>query len=97
MLDGFSFFFIFNCLLQIEFLSQLVYEYRNRTTTLIPFLQAIKHFCVFIPSNFMERFAFLIDDTSYLYYCCKRDNWDETRGSHTTLIKRPGSLWMKKN
>ena len=37
----------------------------NRTTTLIPFLQAIKHFCYFIPSYFMERFAFLIDGTSY--------------------------------
>ena len=26
-------------------------------------LQAIKHFSNFIPSNFMEGFAFLIDDT----------------------------------
>ena len=33
-------FFIFNCLLQIEFWSQLISEYWNRTT-LIPFLQAI--------------------------------------------------------
>ena len=38
----------------------------NRTTTLIPFLQAIKHFCNFIPSYFMERFTFLIG-TSYVY------------------------------
>ena len=64
-LDGVRFFFIFNCLLQIEFLSQLISEYWNRTTTITPFLQAIKHFCNFIPSNFMEGFAFLIEDTSY--------------------------------
>ena len=65
-LDGVRFFFIFNCLLQFEFLYQLISEYWNRTTTLIPFLQAITHFCNFIPSNFMEGFAFLIDDTSYV-------------------------------
>ena len=33
------------------------------TTTPIPFLQAIKHFCNFLASYFMEGFAFLIDDT----------------------------------
>ena len=65
MLVGVRFFFIFNCPLQIEFFSQLISEYWNQTTTLIPFLQA-KHFCNFIPSNFMEGFAFLIDDTSYI-------------------------------
>ena len=42
-------------------------EYWNRTTTLIPFLEAFKHICNSIPSYFMERFAFLIDDTSYVY------------------------------
>ena len=36
---GQAFFFIFNCLLQIE--SQLISEYWDRTTTLIPFLRAI--------------------------------------------------------
>ena len=59
-------FFIFNCLLQIEFSRQPISEYWNRTTILIPFLQTIKHFCNFIPSYFMKRFAFLIDDTSYI-------------------------------
>ena len=44
---------------------QPISEYRNRTTTLIPFLQAINHFCNFIPSYFMERFAFLMVYTSY--------------------------------
>ena len=57
-------FFFFNCLWRAEFLRQPISEYWNRTTILIPFLQAIKHFCNFIPSNFMEGFAFLIDDTS---------------------------------
>ena len=32
---------------------------------IVSFLKAITHFCNFIPSNFMEGFAFLIDDTSY--------------------------------
>ena len=50
------------------FLCQPISEYWNRTTILIPFLQAIKHFCNFIPSYFMKRFAFLIDDTSYILY-----------------------------
>ena len=30
----------------------------------LSFLQAVKHFCNFIPLYFMKRFAFLIDDTS---------------------------------
>ena len=58
--------FFFNCLWKAEFLCQPISEYWNRTTTSIPFLQAIRHFCNFIPSNFMEGFAFLIDDTSYI-------------------------------
>ena len=57
---------VFNCLWKIEFLSIPISEYWNRTTTLIPFLQ---HFCYFIPSYFMERFALLIDGTSYIYPC----------------------------
>ena len=55
---GVSFFFY--CLLQIEFRSQLISEYWNRTTTLIPFLRAIWHLCNFIHSYFMDRFTFLI-------------------------------------
>ena len=53
----------FNCLWKAEFLCQPISEYWNRTTTSIPFLQAIIHFCNFLTSNFMEWFAFLIDDT----------------------------------
>ena len=64
-------FFIFNWLWKAVFLCQPISEYCNRTTTLIPFLRAIKHFCNFIPSYFMEGFAFLIDDTSYNYYSSK--------------------------
>ena len=32
-------------------------------------LQAFKHFCNFIPSHFMDRFAFLMDYTSYMPNC----------------------------
>ena len=66
MYDGVHFFCVFNCLGKAEFSCQPISEYWNRTTTLIPFLQAIKHFCNFIPSYFVEIFAVLIDDTSYL-------------------------------
>ena len=52
-------------------LSFYVRRFLNRTTILIPFLQAIKHFCNFIPSYFMKRFAFLIDDTSYIMFCVR--------------------------
>ena len=53
----FSYFFLF--------LQMLVGVHWNRTTTLIPFLQAIKHFCNFIPSYWVERFAFYSNYTSY--------------------------------
>ena len=59
-------FFIFNWLWKAEFLCQPISEYWNQTTTLIPFLPAIKYFCNFISSYFMEGFTFLIDETSYL-------------------------------
>ena len=62
MYYGVDFFFSIVC---GRLLCQPISEYWNRTTILIPFLQAIKHFCNFIPSYFMKRFAFLIDDTSY--------------------------------
>ena len=39
---------------KVEFLSQPISEYSNRTTTLIPFLRAINHFCNFFPSYFIE-------------------------------------------
>ena len=58
---------LFNCHWKIGFSSQRISEYRNRTTTSIPFLQAIKHFCNFIPSYWVERFAFYSNYTSY--YC----------------------------
>ena len=49
------------------FSSQLISEYYwNQTTTLIPFLQAITNFCNCIPSYFMERFTFLIDDNNLI-------------------------------
>ena len=73
------FFFFFNCLWKAEFLCQPVSEYWNRTTILIPFLQAIKHFCNFILSYFMKRFAFLIDDTSYVP-CSGPTFWARSNG-----------------
>ena len=66
MYDGVHFLCVFNCLWKAEFSSQPISEYWNRMTTLIPSSQAIKHFCNFIPSYFMERFAFLIEGTSYI-------------------------------
>jgi len=64
MCDGVDFFFFFNCLWKAEFLCQPISECWSRATILIPFLQAIKHFCDFIPSYFVKRFAFLIERTS---------------------------------
>ena len=97
MLDGVRFFFIFNCLLQIEFLSQLISEYWNRTTTLIPFLQAITHFCNFIPSNFMEGFTFLIDDTSYFQVISTISSDSHNNTSRKSSRRRqPTFLYPKK-
>ena len=62
---GYTYFVQLNWLWKVELSSQPISEYCNRTTTLIPFFQAIDHFCHFIPSYFIERFAFLIDYTSY--------------------------------
>ena len=56
---------MYDCERLSTFSSQLISEYWNRTTTLMPFLQAIEHFCNFIPSYFTERFAFLIEGTTY--------------------------------
>ena len=64
--SGYTYFVQLNWLWKVEFLSQPISKYRNRTTTLIPFLQAINHFCTFIHSYFMDRFAFLIEGTSYV-------------------------------
>ena len=68
MYDGVHFLCVFNCLWKAEFSCQPISEYWNRTTTLIPFLQVIKHFCNVIPSYFMEGFAFFIYDTSYIVF-----------------------------
>ena len=62
-----TYFVQLNWLWKVEFKSQPIYGYRNQTTTLIRFLQAINHFCYFIPC-FIERFAFLIDHTSYRFF-----------------------------
>ena len=64
---GYTYFVQLNWLWKVE-----ISEYRNRTTTLIPFLQDINHFCNFIPSYFIERFAFLIDYTSYICMECHK-------------------------
>ena len=65
--SGYTYFVQLNWLWKVEFLSQPISKYRNRTTSLIPFLQAINHFCTFIHSYFMDRLAFLIEGTSYIY------------------------------
>ena len=65
---GYTYFVQLNWLWKVEFLSQPISKYRNRTTTLIPFFQTINHFCNFIHSHFMARFTFLIELTSYMKY-----------------------------
>ena len=66
--SGYTYFVQLNYLWKVEFLSQSISKYRNRTTTLLPFLQAINHFCTFIHSYFMDRFALLIEGTSYTIF-----------------------------
>ena len=65
MLDRVHFFVQLNYSGRLSF-SQPISKYRNQTTTLIPFLQAINHFCNFIPSYFIENFGFLIEHTTYV-------------------------------
>ena len=81
MYDGVHFLCVLYCLWKAEFSSQPISEYWNQMTTLIPFLQVIKHFCNFIPSYFMERFAFLIEDTSYVCFMVETKIFDQRDGS----------------
>ena len=77
--SGYTYFVQLNWLWKVEFLSQPISKYRNRTTTLIPFLRAIWNFCNFINSCFMDRFAFLIELTSY--FICVSVLWISDRKS----------------
>ena len=51
---------VFNCLWKVEFSSQPISEYWNQTTTLIPFLQAIKHFWLKTPCMYILHFVMKI-------------------------------------
>jgi hypothetical protein len=60
-----------HCHWKIEFSSQQISEYWFQTITLIPFLQAIKHFCNYILSYFMDTFAFYYKKRLVFNYCIK--------------------------
>ena len=64
MYDGVHFLCVFNCLWKAEFSSQPISEYWYGTTTFTPFLQAI-NISVTLFLYLIDRFAFLIEDTSY--------------------------------
>ena len=93
---GYTYFVQLNWLWKVEFLSQPISKYRNRMTTLIPFLRAIWKFCNFIHSYFMDRFAFLIELTSYLYVSPLI--WYNAMGHFTFLLTLHNiqiSFWSK--
>ena len=58
---GYTYFVQLNWLWKVEFSSQPISEYWNWTTTLIPFLQAITHFCNFIPSFLIDEEIHILD------------------------------------